>query len=304
MNNKGLIGILTILLLLAPSVKAESAPAPETPSSLKNALYFSPLPTSNTSINLVKIQPVAQYLSRLLLRPVKPKLYQSYDDIIQALLNNEIQFAELGPLPYLSLQGKNANITPLVTVNKTPNSSRYECVLAAPFDGIQSIEALNTLESPSVALTQPLSTCGWLVTHRLLEEHNFNLEKNDYAFLGSHQKVALALIRKEYSIGGLARFIAERYQPLGLEILQSESMPPFLLVANTQNLSSKELKEVTKALLDYQPIAHKDFNSLGFSVYRPELFDDFLKRYPTATSNKALPKFNSTMPEASIGQQP
>ena len=295
-----LLSIVSLFVIYSEIARAESMSSGVQNIPAPKPLFFAPLPTSNSELNLVKIQPVADYLGQVLNRPVKPKLYQSYDDIIQALLNNEIQFAELGPLPYLNLKGKSANIVPLVTVNKTPNTSLYECVLAAPFDGIQSIEELNTLERPSVALTQPLSTCGWLVTNHQLKEHNFELQKNDYTYLGSHQKVALALIRKQYSVGGLARFIAERYQPLGLEILQSETMPPFILVANTQQLSPKELKEVTKALLNYKPAAHKDFNSLGFSLYSPELFNDFTKRYP----NRTVPMQNSTRSKDSLGDQP
>ena|GEM_PF-4786465 len=289
------VGILTLTLLLVQKVNAENTPALKTVKSNQDTLYFSPLPTSNTRLNLVKIQPVANYLSQILMRPVKPKLYESYREIIQAMSNNEIQFAELGPLPFLTLQEKSSYITPLATVNKVSYNRRYECVLAAPSDGIQSIEQLNSLKHPRVALTQPDSTCGWLVTHQLLQEHGFDLAKHDYAYLGSQQKVALALIRKEYSIGGLARFIAERYQPLGLEILKtSDSMPPFVLVANTQTLSPIELEKVTQALVNYQPSLHKDFNSLGFAPYSPELFTKFKQRYP----NRAVPL------QSSLGNKP
>lgn len=288
-----LFSLLSLLVFLAPTVNAESMVMPKIgnpPLPAAGTLYFSPLPTSNNNLNLVKIQPVANYLSEVLKRPVKPKLYESYDDILQALANNDIQFAELGPLPYLTLKKKNPDITPLVSINKSANTSQYECVLAAPYDGIQSLKDLQNLAHPNVALTQPLSTCGWLVTNQLLQSHDFNLQENSYAYLGSHQKVALALIRKEFTVGGLARFIAERYQPLGLQILHtSEIMPPFVVVANTQTLTPETLKAATQALLNYTPAQYKDVNNLGFSLYDPKPFDAFSQHF----SNTTIPTQNS-----------
>jgi len=285
-----ILNIIILSFILTFTVRAESVPSTNVTVKKEETLYFTPLPTSNPKLNLATIQPVANYLSKILNRPVKVRMYQSYDEIIQAFLKGEIQFAEFGPLPYLKLQDLSMEHIPLVSINKQPNSSRYECVLAAPIDGIQSLNELNNLEKPKIALTQPLSTCGWLVTNHLLKEQGFNLQTSDYQYLGSHHDVALALIRKEYSVGGLARFIAERYQNLGLEILkESTELPPFTLVIHSNILTKQEVEKVSQALLDYNPKQHKDFNSKGFSPFNPDLFNQVIQLYP----NRDVPLQNS-----------
>jgi len=267
-----LLTISLFLLSISHRVAAQQAE--------NDTLYFAPLPTSNTKLNIVKSQPIAQYLSKTLNRPVKAKLYQSYDAMLKDFTEGKIHFIELGPLPFLKLQSTTDNYVPLVSINKQKGKSRYECVLAAAIDGLQDFEELSQLSNPKVALTQPMSTCGWLVSNRLLKEQNFDLASEHFEYLGSHSQVALALMRKEFDVGGLARFIAERYQDFGLRILSaSEPMPHFTLVAQADTLSEEERTRLTQALLDYQPEANNDYKNKGFSPVSMSLFDKFKQRY-------------------------
>ena len=108
-----LFGLLSLLIFLAPMTNAESTAMSETVNPIltdENPLYFSPLPTRNSHLNVVKIQPVANYLSDVLNRLVKTKLDESYENILLALANHDIQFPELGSLHFLSLKKKNLNI--------------------------------------------------------------------------------------------------------------------------------------------------------------------------------------------------
>lgn len=253
----------------------------ETNTSNTAPLYFAPLPTSNPKLNLVKSQPVANYLSRLLERPVELKLFQSYDQLIQAFINGELHMVELGPLPYLKLQSLTEHHAPLVSINKQEGTSQYNCVLASAYDHVQNLQELKKLELPEIALTQPTSTCGWLVSKRLLEQRGIDLEATDYHYLGSHREVALSLIRKEFHVGGLAGFIAKRYEKLGLKVLShSLTLPPFTMVANPQNLDSDTTEQIRNALLRYKPLENEDYHNKGFSPAEPELYQAFEKRYP------------------------
>jgi len=233
----------------------------------KSVLYFAPLPTSSSQINIIKSQPVTDYLSKTLQRRVIPKVYHSYDDLISAFTAAEIQLLEIGPLPFIALQKLTTHATPLVSINLENSTPHYRCVLASPADGLQDLSQIINPSNSKVALTQPLSTCGPLFTRQLLMKNQYDLDSMPHQFLGSHEAVALALIRNEYKLGGLAKFIAERYQKLGLTILAtSQSIPSFMIVGNNQSLSKSELEKIKQALLSYPSGQNEGIGKHGFSA--------------------------------------
>lgn len=263
-----IILICTLLMLNLPNrIAAQQAE--------NNVLYFAPLPMSATKISIIKTQPIANYLSQKLQRPVVPKLYQSYDEIIQAFLAGEVHLLELGPRPFIELQSHTQDATPLASINQDANNSYYQCVLAAPMDGVQRLSDIKHPKTTKVALTQPLSTCGPLLTQYLLQQNKINLSNMPHQFLGSHEEVALALIRNEYAIGGVAKFIAERYHGLGLNILTtSPALPAFMVVANSQKLDPKELELIKQSLLSYQS-NNTGIGKHGFSQVDTEAIEAF-----------------------------
>jgi hypothetical protein len=52
-----------------------------------------------------------------------------------------------------------------------------------------------------IALTQPLSTCGFLAASGLLREHGSDLAKNFYRYVNKHDEVAMAVVRGEFDAG-------------------------------------------------------------------------------------------------------
>lgn len=238
-------------------------------------VYFAPLPMSNAKLNLVKSQLIIHSIEKALDRPAIPKLYDTYQAIIDAFLAGEVHFVELGPLTYLALHERTEHIFPLVSVNQTADQKQYQCVVAAPIDGIDQLSKLTKSPNRKVALTRPLSTCGWLLTEHLLKQNDIQLSDLPTKFLGTHQEVALALIRKEYAVGGLASFVAERYAPLGLKILEtSDPLPQFIIVGNPKTVSREKLQKVQEALLNTQPNQGWGIGSQGFSRFSEGLFED------------------------------
>ncbi len=266
------IGIFSVVLLTALfSVKGYADNQPDSAS----ALYFAPLPMSNAKRSVAKSQALIQLLQTALNRPVIPKLYDDNKSILKAFQNGEIDFVEAGPLFYLELSKRAAWISPLVSVNQQLESGHHRCVLAAPVDGIKSISELAEMPNVKVALTDPLSTCGWLMTEHLLKQEGLKLSQMDYHFTGSHQRVALSLMRNEYQIGGLAKFIAERYSNFGLKILaSSQPLPQFIIAGNPKTLSAQQLEQAKKAMLDYEPDVSWGLGSTGFSPVSMKLFEE------------------------------
>lgn len=237
-------------------------------------IRYAPLPMNNPAFNLAKSQALTAYLHAQLPIPFVPVLYNNYEAILTAFENGEIDLIEVGPLVLSALQKRSENAAPLVSIKHHPSEPHYRCVLAAPIDGIQQLNELS--DGCQVALTQPLSTCGWLMSDKLLEAQNIHLENLDTRYLGSHEAVAMALLRKEFQVGGLAGFIAERYADLGLRILaSSEPLPPFMLVANKATLSAAKREAIQRALLNYKTHTADTLGIYGFSPFSTEIFERF-----------------------------
>ncbi|MDD2558434.1 MAG: PhnD/SsuA/transferrin family substrate-binding protein [Desulfuromonadaceae bacterium] len=183
-------------------------------------------------------------LAKITKRDVNLVLLENYADILNALAENTLDLAYLGPLPYVIATQRNPHITPLVRFLDQTGETEYTCALVA----------FGSSELPpditSVALTQPYSTCGFLVTESLLHHYDLSLESTPYTYSGNHEHAALAVIRGYASVAGVKTSIAREYANLGLNILlQSEPVPGFVLVGNSATLSSAELQHLRDELL-------------------------------------------------------
>ncbi|MFW5828541.1 MAG: PhnD/SsuA/transferrin family substrate-binding protein, partial [Alkalispirochaeta sp.] len=146
------------------------------------------------------------------------------------------------------------------------------CVLATSSELISAEEGR---EVDRVALTHPLSTCGYLSTVHLLHWRSISINANDYSYLGSHEAVALAVAQREAFMGGLKDAIAERYTGLGVQIIdRTERLPGFALVANGATVSAGEISAIRTALLrrDGAELSELDVGRYGFASIDEEAY--------------------------------
>lgn len=138
-----------------------------------------------------------------------------------------------------------------------------------------------------VALTQPLSTCGYLAVNSLL---NNKLQDYKYKYLGKHDEVALSIIKGEYDIGGVKTSIVKDYYHLGLEeISRTDNLPGFTLVGNSKTLSKNELNELQNILLN---INKQEYSTWGKEIkYGMEkVFDEDYDELRKMFKNLDIPK--------------
>ncbi len=205
-------------------------------------ISFAPLPMENRETVLKQFMPMAVFLRETAGIELRFEYSENYDEILRKFEQGKIDVAYLGPLPYVTLKAKFAPAEPLVHFNEASGEPLYTCAIVGRAD--KNID-LDALEKRRVALTQPLSTCGFLSTNGLLRERGSGLAKNLYRYLDKHDEVALAVVRGEYEIGGLKTAIGRKYAHLGLSVLgETAPLPPFALIAN-----SKTLKPETRAII-------------------------------------------------------
>lgn len=212
------------------------------------SLVFAPLPFFNTNKVLEDFFPMVNYLEEAMGENIAFHYEKKYDDLIAAFKANKVDIAYFGPLPFLTLQKSFPYALPIITFHESDGEKGYRCALVK-FAG----DTLSSLpkERLKVALTQPLSTCGYTKTKVLINTYlHSNLDTMLYRYVGTHDEVALSIIRGDFHIGGMKEGIAKEYASLGLEITQTTPLiPGFSLVVNTQTLSFEQIEKIKTILL-------------------------------------------------------
>lgn len=251
-------GVVSLVLWAGIPVVAWAAERP---------LVFAPLPIEQPETVIAASRPLADYLSRQLGVPIIVRYEKKYEDILRLFKDGKIDIAHLGPLPYVTLRSNCPDMEPLAAINEADGTASYTCALVSAFDGPSSVSQIRR----SVALTQPLSTCGHFTAGYLLNKHHMKLDTLRHDYLGNHDKVALAVVRGTYEVGAIKTSVAKKYTNLTLRVL--EETPPFpglLLVGNRSTLRQGQIEVIRKALLHIteQERAHLVLGRFGFAAIR------------------------------------
>lgn len=244
----------------------------------KDVLVFAPLPILNKKDVYEDFYPMIKLLEKKLNKKIVFFYSENYENILEEFKKSQIDLAYLGPLPYLKLQEQCEFLEPLVFFKNENDSKFYTCSLVK-FTKSENIK--------KVALTQPLSTCGYLAVNSLL---NNKLQDYKYKYLGKHDEVALSIIKGEYDIGGVKTSIVKDYYHLGLEeISRTDNLPGFTLVGNSKTLSKNELNELQNILLN---INKQEYSTWGKEIkYGMEkVFDEDYDELRKMFKNLDIPK--------------
>lgn len=210
-------------------------------------LTFSPLPMETPYTVASQWKPLLTYLEKTLGVTLRIDYSTSNDEILDKFKAGQLDLAYLGPLPYVILRKSFPAAEPVVIFHEKNGEPAYTCALVGTADSILNLKGL---KGHKIALTQPLSTCGYFATEGLLRQKGSSLENNHYRYLGQHDEVALAVVRGEFDAGGLKSAIAVKYAHLGL-VVRAESlpMPGLALIANSSRVSAERIAQIRQALL-------------------------------------------------------
>lgn len=234
-------------------------------------LVLSVIPIQENTTVTQEFLPLTTYLEEKLHTNVTLNVAKTYQDVIEAFKNNQTDLAYLGPLPFATLQKSTPSFSPIVTFKQKDGQTQYRCVLVK--FAKDSLPRQDTT-AIKVALTQPLSTCGYMQTklliHKFLHEDLYSMH---YQYMGNHDTVALSILRGDFLLGGMKESIAQKYASLGLEILSySAPVPGLMLIANTNTLSKEEIDTIQKILLDTPKEIYQAWGeSLSYGMSIPNL---------------------------------
>lgn len=205
-------------------------------------LRFAPLPMERPETVIKQFKPMLGTLERKLGRDIEIVYANSYAEILERFKRGEIDLAYLGPLPYVALRKDYAAALPIVHFVEKSGSATYTCALISTGERLPK-----KVRDRKFALTQALSTCGYLSTDDLLHRAGSSLEANRYRYLGKHDEVALAVARGDFDFGGIKTAIARNYAHLGIVVLaETPPLPSFALIANGKRLDASHLEALRK----------------------------------------------------------
>lgn len=240
--------LLPLRLMLAAALCITVA----SPALAERPLRFTPLPLEDRKILLSQFRPMLDYLQRETGLEYQFRVYENYGKILQALQDDAVDLAYLGPLPYILLTREDADFEPLVRFLNAEGGSYYTCSLVA--FGDNPVELADLVEQP-IALTQPYSTCGYLLTETLLRRHGRSLAQNRFDYTGSHSESILSVVRGTHVVGAAKSSIVDKYRHLHLRVIaESGPLPGFLLVANTRTTTAAQRQRIRAALTGLKPL--------------------------------------------------
>lgn len=267
----------------------------------QEALWLAVHPYDTPSRLVVRFTPLCEYLSDRIGRPVRLHLAPSYGSQIRSIAAGEVDFAYMGPAPYLRLSdhflARQATPAEIIAGEEVAGEPGYRGVFIARASS--SIQRLEDLPGHSLALTSPRSFAGHFVPRKMLHDAGVDLtDLLDYEFLGSHERVALAVAHGDFEAGALRRDVAELYLDRGLKIIATSALlPPHVIVARP-GLERALVEAVRAALLDRGPAAQRAFAAVGAqSRFAPFSDAGFAEaRRIVAEAEAALPREHAIDP--------
>lgn len=160
-----------------------------------NTLNMAVIPWQVSAEQEKQLQPLADYLSKTLGKPVKFQITKDYDTSIDLLVTGKVEMAFLGPLSYVKAHLRDPQVQPIVApIEKTTGRPWYTSAIVV--NNGSGIKTLKDLKGKRFAFVSKSSTSGYLVPLAHFKDIGINPER-DFAtvkYAGSHDKAKADLL--------------------------------------------------------------------------------------------------------------
>ena len=277
---KGCFGMLVyaaMLLLLAGcgggGGQEGSAEDPE-------ALRVGLVPNQNPEKVEAEYTPLGDYLSEQLGREVELFVPTSYNAVVEAMANDELDLAYFGGLTYVQARER-ANVSPLVTeINPRTGDTTYHSLIIVPANS--DIQEVSELEGETFAFGSVSSTSGSLYPAIMLRNGgiDYRTDLDEKIYTGGHDATAQAGANGRVAGGGIEDRILYRLQDEGTveegfvrAIEESDPIEGYPWVVR-DNLSEDLKEEITQAFLGIEdPVLLDLLRAAGYERVEDEDYD-------------------------------
>jgi phosphonate transport system substrate-binding protein len=164
-----------------------------------------------------RFQPLAEYLSSELETTVEVRVAQDYQSHIEAIGNDEIDIAYLGPSIYVKVTDDYGE-KPILARIENAGQSTFNGYIVIRADS--NLQQLSDLKGKFFAFGDKNSTMSSLVPQAMLLEQGITLDKlSGYQFYKGHKNVALAVLAGDADAGAVKEEVFHNLRNKGLKAL-------------------------------------------------------------------------------------
>lgn len=188
-------------------------------------LRFGIVPLESPAVMFKRFRPLAGYLSRKLGRRVDIKIAVNFQSAVKELGEGVTEFCYMTPSTYIQAH-KLYNARVLVKALRDGRPFHHSVIIARQD---AKINALKDIKGRTFAFGDENSTSSHVVPRAMLFEEGIDLKDLSYHnYLGHHDDVARAVLKREFDAGGLMESTAYKYKDQGLVIVKvSPEVPEF-----------------------------------------------------------------------------
>jgi phosphonate transport system substrate-binding protein len=212
----------------------------------KDTLVFGAITTQKVTKVKKELTPFLKYIEESTGKKVIFKTGKTYGDTIEKFNSGEFDFGYIGPSPYVIAHQKANNLNILAGLETKGKPYFYGVIVAAKDNA--SVNTLADLKGKPFAFGSKKSTLSYYMPAHMLMEAGVADSVSEKAFLGKHDKVALAIIKGKYAAGGIKEAVANKYANKLKVVAKSEPVYDFMIVSH-KSLDAKLQESIKSALL-------------------------------------------------------
>jgi phosphate/phosphite/phosphonate ABC transporter binding protein len=245
-------------------------------------LKFGVMPLDAPSEMHRRFTPLTDYLFRATGRRIEVAVAGDFAETLKDLADGKTDLAFLTPTTYIEAQKKYGALL-LVKALRAGVPYTRAAIVARAQGGITRLE---DIRGKRFAFGDKMSTSGYLIPRALLAETGIGLDAlQEFAFLGHHDAVAMAVLTGQYDAGGLRESTARAFGDRGLAVIKTSIEIPEYNICASKHLDRETSDLIKKALLglDRKDRSHAKVLSMidqdysGFTAAADEDYDGIRK---------------------------
>jgi phosphonate transport system substrate-binding protein len=268
--------VLAILLLLVLAGCGGGEQGASDPDPLRVGV----VPNQNPEKVEAEYEPFGGYLAEQLGRDVELMVPTSYNAVVEAMVNDELDLAYFGGLTYVQARNR-GEVTPLVTeINPYTGDTTYHSVIIVPAGS--NVGEVSELRGRDFAFGSASSTSGSLYPAIILQDAgiDYRTDLGEFTYTGGHDATAQAVANGRVAAGGLEDRILYNLEKEGAVdegsvrvVEESDPIEGYPWVV--RNALSDALKEqIVQAFLDIDDPRLLDLlRAGGYERVEPEDYD-------------------------------
>ena len=204
--------VALLLLLTGCGGGGGGEQGPDDPEVLRVGL----IPNQNPESVEAQYEPFGDYLSEQLGREVELTVPTSYNAVVEAMANDELDLAYYGGLTYVQARER-AEVTPLITeINPRTGDTTYRSVIIVPADS--QVQEVSELAGKDFAFGSVSSTSGSLYPAIMLRDAggiDYRTDLGNFNYTNGHDATAQAVANGQVDAGGVEDRILYNLQEEG-----------------------------------------------------------------------------------------